>query len=62
MASDPEAVKKGKVRMTEFKALPAAHPRGGSVQQAGCGKSTRRRLTNKKKMDKKIATAILKAQ
>ena len=46
MAGDQEAMRKGKVRMAEFKALQEKHPHSGRGQ-AGDGKSTRWRHTTK---------------
>ena len=53
---EPKAVTAGKVRAAEFKALQAANPGGGEHPKY------RKRKTNKERMEKKIAVAVLKAQ
>ena len=57
MKDDPQAVAAGKVRTAKFKALQAANTGSGG------GKSKRgKRETNKERILKKIAAAVLKAQ
>ena len=59
MAGDQETVRKGKVRMANFKALQEKHPLSGRCQ-AGGGKSTWRRQSHEEKWIRRLLLLSLR--